>query len=294
MGRVWKITGSAAVTLVLLAGGLIARGLAEAVESPVERRATFILPDWHGDAQPMRVALLADIHLGNRAMTSARLRSVVAQVNQTHPDLVLIAGDFVTGHGPVGAVDRAKELKAPLSALHARFGVIATLGNHDYWTDPNAIRRSLEGAGVTVLENAVVNLGSLVVIGVGDEFSGHDDLAKAMASAAKLNGYRIILTHTPDLARELPPAPAVVLAGHTHCGQVVLPGWGPVLSRSPFDHWKRLYDPHFRCGLIREGAWDVVVTAGLGSGSSPIRIGAPPDWWLITLKGVQSPHKNMP
>jgi len=272
--------------LILLIGAVIVVGLAEAVEQPIRRTATIVLSDWPKEAPPLRVVLLADIHLGNRAMTSARLRTIVAEVNDASPDLVLIAGDFITGHGATGARERAAGLREPLAALHAPLGVIAVLGNHDNWTAPVSVRLALRGAGVVVLENAAIRRGPLAVIGVGDAFSGHDDIARALSSASQFDGVRVVLTHTPDLINRLPAGLPLILAGHTHCGQVVLPWFGPVMTRSPFLHWKRLYDPRYRCGIVRDGGRSVVVTAGLGSGSSPIRIGAPPDWWLITLRGA--------
>ena len=75
----------------------------------------------------------------------------------------------------------------------------------------------------------------------------------------------------------------LVLAGHTHCGQVVFPLIGPLLSRSPREHWRRLYNPRYRCGLVRDPGRVVIVTAGVGSGTTPIRLGAPPDWWLVAI-----------
>jgi predicted MPP superfamily phosphohydrolase len=75
----------------------------------------------------------------------------------------------------------------------------------------------------------------------------------------------------------------LVLAGHTHCGQIVLPWYGPVTTRAPLAGWKPLYDARYRCGIVAREGRRVVITAGLGSGTTPIRLGAPPDWWLLTL-----------
>ena len=285
----WPRAGAALAALVLLCGAVAAFGLAEATKQPTLRRETLIIPDWPQNAPPVRIGLLADIHLGNRAMTSARLRAIVAKVNEAHADVVMIAGDFITGHEAKGAAERASLLSEPLATLHAPLGVVAVLGNHDYWTAPGAVRLALQRAGITVLENAALRRGPLAIIGVSDAFSGHDDVAKAMIGAAQIGGVRVVLTHTPDLDHKLPVGLPLLLAGHTHCGQVVLPWLGPIMTRSPFDHWKRLYDPRYRCGIVREDGRTVIVTAGLGSGSSPIRIGAPPDWWLITLRGAARP-----
>jgi predicted MPP superfamily phosphohydrolase len=217
-------------------------------------------------------------------MDGGRLNSIVDEVNQAHPDLVLIAGDFIVGHDSHGAAERAAGLEKPLSRFRAPLGVIAVLGNHDHWTSPEAVRNALSHAGVIVLTNRAVRRGPLAIIGIDDAFSHHDDIAAAMSSwKSAATGVPIVLTHSPDLVPQLSAEIPLVLAGHTHCGQIVLPLTGPPLTRSPFQHWRRLYDPRYRCGVVRDGGRTVVVTGGLGSGTSPIRLGAPPDWWLIRV-----------
>jgi hypothetical protein len=98
----------------------------------------------------------------------------------------------------------------------------------------------------------------------------------------------LVLTHAPDVALNLPSGLPLVMAGHTHCGQVVLPWIGPLLTRAPKRQWRPLYDPRYRCGVVRDRGRVVLVTAGLGSGTSPLRLGAPPDWWLIRIGARRS------
>lgn len=269
--------------LATLAGATIAIGIREAGSVPIERHLSLDLPDWPKDTPRLSVALLSDIHLGNRAMGVGRLESIVKRVNAAHPDMIVIAGDFVVGHDAVGASELAAGLEAPLSRLHAPLGVIAVLGNHDHWTAPDAVRNALARAGIMVLANNAVRRGPAAVLGIDDSYSAHDDVKRAVDAWAAIGGVPIILTHSPDLVGKLPGGFPLVLAGHTHCGQVVLPWYGPLLNRSPRENWKPLYDPRYRCGLVRDRDRLVVVTAGLGSGSSPIRLGAPPDWWLLSI-----------
>jgi len=276
------VTG-VAVGAALLLGLVIVAGLQEAISVPRERRLTITLQDWPHGAPSLSIALLADIHLGNRAMDARRLTSIVGQVDAARPDMILIAGDFVVGNDAVGASELAGHLEGPLSELRAPLGVIAVFGNHDHWTAPAAIRAALTRAGATVLTKETMRRGPLAVMGIDDAFSGHDDIAAAISSWSKVGGVPLVLTHTPDLVHRLPRNLPVVMAGHTHCGQIVLPLIGPPLARSPKEHWRRLYDPRYRCGVIKYGGRTVVVTAGLGSGTTPIRIGAPPDWWLISV-----------
>jgi predicted MPP superfamily phosphohydrolase len=271
------------IVLALLAMLAIAMGLREAESTPIERRTTLALAGWPAHTPPISVALLSDIHLGNRAMDTVRLRAIVDQVNAARPDLVLIAGDFTVGHDAVGATERAASLESPLSRLNAPLGAIAVLGNHDHWTAPDAIRAALARAGITVLENEAARRGPVTILGVDDAFSGHDDIAATIASWRRLGGVPIILTHTPDLVHRLRDGFPLVLAGHTHCGQVVVPWFGPLLARAPKQQWRTLYDARYRCGVVQDPHRVVVVTAGLGSGTTPIRLGAPPDWWLLEV-----------
>ncbi len=274
---------SLGIALLLLVALSVVIGLRQAVSRPVERRLIIGLPNWPSDAPPFKIALLSDLHLGNRAMDAGRLRRIVGQVNAARPDLVLLAGDFVTGHDAAGAAERAAGLEAPLSHLDAPLGVIAILGNHDHWTSPDAVRAALVRAGISVLENESARRGPVAILGVDDAFSGHDDVAATISSWKNVGGIPLVLTHTPDLVHKLPREFSIVLAGHTHCGQVVLPWLGPVLTRGPKQRWRPLYDTRYRCGWVRDGNRLVVVTAGVGSGTSPIRFGAPPDWWLLEL-----------
>ena len=95
-------------------------------------------------------------------------------------------------------------------------------------------------------------------------------------------GAPVLLTHSPAAIRHLPAGLPLVLAGHTHCGQVVLPLIGSVAQ------WvgRRRLDPHYLCGLVQDPGRTIVISGGVGSGSIPIRIGAPSEWWLITLVGA--------
>jgi predicted MPP superfamily phosphohydrolase len=126
------------------------------------------------------------------------------------------------------------------------------LGNHDHWTAPHSVRSALQDGGITVLENEATRRGALTIVGIGDRFSRHDDLPKAVAAALAQGGAPIVLTHSPDIVPELPASFELVLAGHTHCGQVVLPWLGPLVSHAPFAHWRRIYNPRYRCGRIED------------------------------------------
>jgi predicted MPP superfamily phosphohydrolase len=93
-----------------------------------------------------------------------------------------------------------------------------------------------------------------------------------------LPGAPILLSHSPDPFARLPDdaGDLLMLAGHTHCGQARLPFYGAIISVSD-------YGARFECGLVRENGRTLIVTAGLGTSGLPLRLGAAPDLWLVTV-----------
>lgn len=262
---------------LLLAGLLLAAySFAEARRDPTVRTAAIALPDWPAGAPPIRAVLISDVHIGTAAMGPERLGRIVGQINALRPDIVLIAGDFIFGHAPDSAARLGEPMVAPLSRLRAPLGIVAALGNHDHWTGAATVRDQLRRAGVTVADNAPLARGPLAIGVVGDDFTGRADLPATVRATRRLPGVRLILTHSPDIAPRLPADIALLLAGHTHCGQVVLPVLGPISEVSQ-------YGARYRCGVRKEGSRTIVVTAGLGTSGGPFRLGAPPDLWLLEL-----------
>lgn len=267
-----RIIAALAVGAAILA----AWGYANARADPIVRRASFALPGWPTDAAPVRVALVSDIHIGNMTMDGARLTRIVGQINALKPDLVVLAGDFIAGHDKGTADTLAPALTAPLAGLKSAFGTISVLGNHDHWTGAAETRQALERAGIRVLENDAAQTGPIAMLGIGDVYTNHADAPLADAAAVGLTGAHVVVSHGPDIMPMLGHDPALVLAGHTHCGQIVLPIIGPPVV--PTKSGTR-----YLCGIVREGNRAVVVTAGVGTSVLPFRFGAPPDLWLLTL-----------
>src|SRR5262249_37086055 len=144
----------------------------------------------------LRIAHLTDIHVGLLTPT-ARIRRAVELVRDLRPHLVLLTGDFV-GYG-TRFVDRMSDLLAGLPGE-----VACVLGNHDHWTAPYLIARTLERLGYRVLRNqhATVEIGGAPVhlVGIDDAITGHHDLARAFRSVPQSGGTTIALTHAPNLA----------------------------------------------------------------------------------------------
>ncbi|WP_326523249.1 metallophosphoesterase [Sphingomonas sp.] len=264
-----------AVVAAIVAGW----GYREARRMPVVRHATVELREWPRDAAPMRVVVIGDIHIGSATMDVGQLARIVSRVNALRPDLVLIAGDFIAGHDPGLSERRAPALVTPLRGLVAPLGRVAVMGNHDHWTGAAPVRAALDGAGIDVLDNAARRYGPLTVVGIDDRHTRNDRIGPAMAAARRLGGPRLVLSHGPDIVPDMPADAPLVVASHTHCGQIVIPFYGPPVV--PSNHGRR-----YLCGIIREAGRATIVTAGLGTSVLPVRIGAPPDLWLLTLTGV--------
>ena len=247
-----------------------------AIADPVVREAEIALPHWPAGAPPVRALLMSDLHVAGPDMPPERLALIVEQVNALRPDIVLIAGDFLSDKALSTHLYSADEAAAPLAGLRARLGVFAVLGNHDHWIDPDGIRLALANVHVRLLDNQAAAAGPLVVGGLDDPFTRHHDVAATLAAMRRLPGARLLLSHSPDPFATLPGDVGLMLAGHTHCGQIRLPFIGALRTMSA-------YGQRYACGLVRENGRTLIVTSGLGTSFAPLRLAAVPDMWLIRL-----------
>jgi len=265
----------------VLVGGLLT-GLAllafawwEARQPPIVRQTFVGVPDWPKGEPERTVLLISDTHVHAPEMPPARLAGIVRQLNGVKPDLVLLAGDYLSGKPHAGQPYTASQTVAALALLRAPLGVVAVLGNHDHWADPEGFRRAFGARGITFLANEAVRHGPFIIGGVDDEYTHHDDLPATLRAMARLGpGPRLIFTHSPDVIPELHERVAAIFAGHTHCGQVAPPLIGPIITMSR-------YGRRFACGEIHDEGRTIFVGAGVGSSGLPIRLGAPPDVWLV-------------
>ncbi|MEQ1619213.1 MAG: metallophosphoesterase [Terricaulis sp.] len=249
----------------------------------VVRRVEVVSEHWRGP--PITIAALGDIHVGGPHVDVARVQRIVRRVNALKPDFVVLLGDYVDGHAPRHERSNREQREiagamASFAALDAPMGVAGVIGNHDFWYDRNAVVEALEGAGVVVLSNrhAVLRArgGDLVVAGLDDDMTGHPDLAAAL-DGAPAEANTIVISHSPDPLAEMSADFALMLAAHTHCGQVTIPFVGrPFL---PLRHRR------YACGRVDEGGKILFVTGGIGTSRIPARFLNPPEIVLITLRG---------
>ena len=239
---------------------------------PIQRNLTVELNGLPPGTRPLKIVLLSDLHVAKIGDTPARLRETVSRVTALRPDLILVGGDFFADEllGAYGVDDAIR----PLAALKAPLGVFAVLGNHDNG-DANYFRGVLGSAGIELLDNRARRAGPLTIVGVSG-FTRFIGTSWVAAAIRREGGVPIVLTHGPDIIPRLPADVELAMAGHTHCGQIVLPFLGPLETRSR-------YGRRYACGVVREGRRVSVITGGLGVSGLPFRLNAPPDFWAVTV-----------
>jgi predicted MPP superfamily phosphohydrolase len=221
------------------------------------------VPGWPRDLDGLRVALVGDVHAGGPWVDLDRVRTVVEEVVAAKPDLVLLLGDHVADvtfgthlePGPVAA--------ALAGLLRADVPVVGVLGNHDWYAGGWKVRAALETAELPVLEDEAVAVldGRLWVAGVADLWERTPSVDAALAEVPA-GAPVLLMTHNPDVVADVPASVQLVVAGHTHGGQVAVRG-RPLhrLSERTRNRWTRGWYPAER----------LYVTAGVGSSLVPLR-----------------------
>lgn len=239
-------------------------------------RPTLTLPRLPKAFDGMQVVLLTDIHHG--PFTSLDyIVSVVRTTLALRPDVILLGGDY--------SLKDAKYI-APcfnvLSGLRAPLGVFGVLGNHDYWHGLDETKAGFKAAGITELTNCGVWLTRATsrfrLAGIDDLWMGKPHIEAAVGDAT-IEDACLLLSHNPDVTEKLrDPRVGLVLSGHTHGGQVVLPGGAPFVPSH--------YGQKYLHGVCHGPRTTVYVSRGLGCTSVPIRFGSRPELTLITLRSA--------
>jgi uncharacterized protein len=222
-----------------------------------------------------RIAQISDLHCGPFA-SGARVDRWVARVNGLGPDLVAVTGDLIASGSAFVPV-----VAASLGKLRGRDGVFACMGNHDYFTDGEAMVAALERAGLDVLRNRGVSVRrgdqTLYVAGVDDTWTHRNDVSRALA-ARPPQAAVVLLAHDPALFPEAAAhAVDLTLAGHTHGGQLGVPFLAKRYNLA------RLMT-EFTTGIYRRGPATLYVNRGLGATGLPVRLAVPPEIALLTLR----------
>ena len=184
----------------------------------------------------VRIAHLSDIHVGNMT-PQAHIRAAIELANDAQPDVIALTGDYVCWRRH--EVELARVQLAGLRAPR----VFAVLGNHDYFTWGAGMSDALTDNGYEVLRNESkaidINGSPLHVVGVDDPVTHHHDLDASFAGLP-VAAPKIVLCHSPDQSHALAPYGAdLILSGHTHGGQLFVPGLTDRLMRRVGLHHRR-------------------------------------------------------
>ncbi|HUR97262.1 MAG TPA: metallophosphoesterase [Pyrinomonadaceae bacterium] len=252
---------------------------------------------WDPALDGLRIAVISDIHGGSNGASAANIRRVVETTNAQNPDLIVLLGDYVSQQGSRVSDDRLlkmpmREVADNLSGLKANLGVFAVLGNHDAWYGDDEVAAELTRVGYRVLQNEIAvvrqNGVPLRLFGMKDHLKldswiTFDEMVRSVVAANPKDGQIIVLEHSPDIFyilnywKDLNPDLKLMLAGHTHGGQVWLPIIGTPFVPSSIGQ-------RYAHGHVNEEGVDMFVTSGIGTSILPFRFMVPPEVAVVTVR----------
>jgi len=283
------------ITAGMVAAGTLALGEDTVLREPNQPelvKVEMMLPRLPAAFDGFRIAQLSDFHY-DEVFSVVPIRAAVEMVNQLKPDLVVLTGDFVTGsYGKPHRRDpKSARVAGPcanlLGRLRSRLGSVAVLGNHDVYTDPGFVTEALQSHGVTVLRNGSRSLAqdgaTLWLCGL-DSLYGRPNLGVAMRGIPSDEAV-ILLVHEPDFADTASQYPVdLQLSGHSHGGQIWLPGIG-----AP---WLPEFGRKYPRGQYRVGPLPLYTNIGLGTIRLPVRLNCPPEVTLVTLRAATDNRRS--
>jgi len=215
----------------------------------------------------VRIVFLSDLHLKKRDYK--RLNNIVKLTRNEKPDLVFIGGDFVRNQ------DYSKNMDIELIASKLTLinkPIYSVLGEADWWCDGKKIVQGLRKNGIHVLENSnarvlVKRRHYIDVIGIADLTTRQPNIDKALSRTRKP---RIVLTHNPDVYYDIMDEVSLILAGHTHGGQFVIPFMKPLFIQSKFG-------AEFASGIITTNHNKMIISKGIGTTGFPVRFNCAPE-----------------
>jgi predicted MPP superfamily phosphohydrolase len=246
----------------------------------IVREQTIAIDGWPRELDGLRVAVLSDIHAGGSFINDKKLHSIVDRTNALHPELIVILGDYMSRNGWTSERVEPEVFGAVLKDFSAPLGTYSVLGNHDWWYNSVNVRAGLEQNGIKVLDNEVLQIEargvSLWLVGLADLWEGPQRIEQTIAKVPE-GQTMIALTHNPDIFPNLPERVPLLLAGHTHGGQVRFPFIGSVVQTTKYGH-------RYERGHVFEKNHHLFVTTGIGTSIMPVRFGVTPEIVLLTLR----------
>ncbi len=226
-----------------------------------------------------KIVHLSDIHFDQPMLKGFFIR-LVKLVNRLRPDLIVITGDFLGGTSPYHSLS----LEAGLRLLDDHPVKLAILGNHDHFVNPYVVSGLIRNAGFILLRNEIFTIrkdGALLHIVVIDDVLWKKDNLDRVLNRLPQMGEAILLVHEPDFADQI-PFPSrfdLQLSGHSHGGQIVIPGIGPL--------FKPEMGVKYISGLYTLDSMQVYTNRGLGQVSPHFRLNALPEVTFIRLHAKQ-------
>ncbi len=246
----------------------------------VVHQETIQINNWPKELSGLRVALIADIHTGGPFIDDNKLRKIVELTNQRNPDLIVLLGDYMSPNSWHSHRVEPEVTAAAMKNLHAPLGVYAVLGNHDWWYNGEKVRRAFEANGIPVLDDEVAEIkwrnDSLWLVGLADAWTRPQHVNETIRKVPE-GSTVIALTHSPDVFPSLPQSVPLLLAAHTHGGQVNLPLIGTPIVPSRFG-------PKYTAGHVFENGHHMFVTTGIGTSILPLRFRVTPEIVILTIK----------
>jgi predicted MPP superfamily phosphohydrolase len=268
------------LALTVVGLGLLAFAFLIGPRRLVVHRETLQLRRWPAPLAGLKVALISDLHVGSPHWGLDRTRELVARTNAEQPDVVLLAGDYVITGVIGGDPVEAEPIAEVLGGLRAPAGVVAVLGNHDWWYDGERLTRAFQAHGIVVLEDDVRELSirgqRLCVVGLADAMTRPSNI-RGTLDRVPAGCPMVVLMHEPDEFTQIDARPLLTLAGHSHGGQVALPFIGRPIVPSR-------YGQRFAAGLRVEEGRALFVTTGVGTSIFPVRFGVPPEIALLIIR----------
>jgi len=245
----------------------------------VVQQATIQIDNWPKELSGLRIAMIGDIHTGGPFIDDNKLRKIVELTNQQHPDLIVLLGDYMSPNSWHSHRVEPEVTAAAMKNLRAPLGVYTVLGNHDWWYNGGKVRRAFEDNGIPVLDDEVAEIKwrdkSFWLAGLADLWTRPQHISETVAKVPP--GTTVIaLTHNPDIFPNLPRSVPLLLAAHTHGGQVNLPLIGTPIVPSRFG-------PKYTRGHVFENDHHMYVTSGIGTSIMPIRFRVTPEIVILTI-----------